>query len=92
MFRTLDWQGPQRRSYGPELLSLMQRAFDEAWAAHGIEGAADAKALRECLARAIFDFIDQGERDLRVISAHALDQLARIRNPAPSSPASPSPH
>ena len=90
MFNRLKLIVPQDRSYDPELLKLMQTAFDEAWGMHGFgTGTAHEPAqtaAREHLAKAILDMVDHGERDPARIKAHALGQLLRFRN----DPASPS--
>jgi hypothetical protein len=74
------WLGENGRSYDPELLQLMQRAFDEAWAMHTLDDDPALKELREVLANAIVDVVDHGERNPVNIKAYALGQLLQKRN------------
>jgi hypothetical protein len=86
MFNRLKLIDPQDRSYDPELLKLMQTAYDEAWQMQGLDGSPAHEAAREHLAKAILDVVDHGERDPVKIRSYALGELLRFRNdpPAPS--------
>jgi hypothetical protein len=80
MFKSLKWLGPHGRSYDPELLQLMQTAFDETWAMQGLDDAPNVRAMREHVARAILNVVDHGERDPAKIRSYALGELLKLRN------------
>lgn len=77
--------------FGPDLLHLMQSAFDRAWAMYDAEFAAPSKErdrARDALAKAIVDEVERGERDIARLKQHGLRQLLRFRNSTmPNGPA-----
>ena len=49
----LRWQSPDGKSYDPDLLRLMQTAFDEVWSAQPAVDRTVSESDREALANAI---------------------------------------
>ena len=73
--------------FDPQLLDIVQKAFDAAWAMHTGDFAADgasADTARDLLARSIVEKAQDGERDLEQLKNHGLRQLLRFRNPPPA--------
>jgi hypothetical protein len=80
MFNRLKLIGPDDRSYDPELLKLMQTAFDEAWQMQNLPDDTAQDGAREHLAKAVLEAVDYGQRDLVSIKSYALGELLRLRN------------
>jgi hypothetical protein len=80
----------QQAIFGPDVLTLMSGALDDAWrslSADGIKFAGEAKeaSTRETLARRIVELATKGERDKRRLRDGALAALAdaNLRTPPP---------
>ena len=71
MLKVLTSIRPEVRSYDPQLLMLMQTAFDEAWAvACGTDLLRDED--RELLAKVILNIVDEGDRSIASIRSRAV--------------------
>ena len=68
--------------FGPEEVSILKAAFDEAWSALTPAGfTRDAQAhehLRGCIARIIIDLAHEGERDVARLSSAAVTRCAEL--------------
>lgn len=80
MINRLKWFGPEGRTYDPDLLRLMQTAFDQAWEMQNAGNDPSHEKARDHLANAILDVVDRGERDLAKVRSYALGELLRFRN------------
>jgi hypothetical protein len=70
--------------FTPELISVLQSAFETAWAALLASGAPFAQpdyldAARDILVRSVVEAAESGERDQRKLSDEALLQLSKAK-------------
>lgn len=69
--------------FGPDLLNLMQSAFDSAWQMHEADFPSPSQKrdlARDALAKAIIGQVEAGERDPDRLKHHGLRELLRFRN------------
>jgi len=69
--------------FDPELLNIVQKAFDAAWVMHTSdydEGSPFWDDARQILAKAIIDRAQGGERRVDLLKNHGLRELLRFRN------------
>ncbi len=79
MLKVLTSIRPEVRSYDPELLKLMQTAFDDAWAVIVCETDPQSDEVRELLAKVIFNIVDEGDRSIASITSRAMSELLQTR-------------
>ena len=79
MLKVLTSIRPKIRSYEPQLLKLMQAAFDEAWAVVACETDPQSDDVRELLAKVTLNIVDEGDRSNASITSRAVSELLQTR-------------
>ena len=73
--------------FDPELLAVVQQAFDAAWTLYASDyGAAGStyEDAREVLAKAIIECAQDGQTDVNRMKSYGLEALMRFRNSPPA--------
>ena len=78
MLKVLTSIRPEVRSYDPQLLKLMQTAFDDAWVVR-VRPIRHQTIVRELLAKVILNIVDEGDRSNASITSRAVSELLQTR-------------